>query len=121
MIGCAFENLSPRANEPGYERSMRRLPHLIVQYLRKQQPSITLDRIRWAIVWLGAAGVALGWITGSEALPVTIWWVVLGIAIGGIIASLSGFAGVYNLLVVILMCAALVTMQYWIYLLIPSR
>ena len=72
-------------------------------------------------MWVGVAGVALSWIRGSEGVPVTIWWIVLAIASCGIIASLLGYGGIYNLLAVILFCAAIFTMEYWLWFLIPSR
>ncbi len=77
--------------------------------------------IRWAMLWLGAAGVALSWITGNEGVPVTIWWAVLAVASCGVVASLLGFGRIYNLLFIILFCAAILTLDYWIGMLIPNH
>lgn len=73
------------------------------------------------LLWLCVASMALRWIGGSEEVPLTIWWIVLAFASVGVICSLLGFGGIYNLVVVIIFCAAILTMKYWVWMLLPAH
>lgn len=89
--------------------------------MRTPKLQITWGDLSLVVVWAGVAGTALSWISGGEGVPVTIWWIVFAIASCGIIAALLGYGGIYNLLAVILFCAAIITMEHWLWFLIPSR
>ena len=84
-----------------------------------EKPRIWKPSFGLAAMWFGPAGVALSWITGSEGVPVTIWWIVLAIASCGIAASLAGLGQIYNLLFLILFCVGLLTMDYWLWMIFP--
>ncbi len=89
---------------------------------RMQTPriQITGEGIGWAAFWFAPAALALRWIAGNEGVPLTIWWVTLAIAGCGVVVSLLGFGRIYVLLCVILFCAALLTMRFWIGMLVAG-
>lgn len=89
--------------------------------MQKQKIQIPSGRMGWVMLWLCVAGVALGWITGNDGVPVTIWWIILAIACCGVAASLLGFGRFYIFLCSILFSIAMLTMKYWAWILIPSH
>jgi hypothetical protein len=86
----------------------------LLESVAMRWPSFEFSRIDTGGIWrwAGVAGVALVWITGNQGVAVTFWWGVLAVAACGIAASLLGFGKVFDLLFVILLCAALIPIQY---------